>query len=116
MDIAIIAAMGENRVIGNQGKIPWHLPADFKRFKEITVGHPVIMGRKTFESIGKPLPGRTNIIITHDAKYAAPGILVAHTLQAGLELASRSMHGEASGVTFILGGAQIYQLALPLTS
>jgi dihydrofolate reductase len=116
MDIAIIAAMGENRAIGNHGKIPWHLPADFKRFKEITFGHPVVMGRKTFESIGKPLPGRMNIVITHDEAYKADGISVAHSLQQAFEIASKSMQSEGPGSIFVLGGAQIYALALPMAN
>ncbi len=111
-EICIIAAMGENRVIGSAGKIPWHLPADFKHFKDLTMGHPVIMGRKTFESIGKPLPGRMNIVITHDLGYKAEGISVAHSLQEAMRFAEDSISGEGNKV-FILGGAQIYAMALP---
>ena len=81
MKISLIAAMGENRVIGGNGHIPWHLPADFKHFKELTTGHPMVMGRKTFESIGKPLPERTNIVITRDADYHRDGVLVVHAVE-----------------------------------
>jgi dihydrofolate reductase len=112
MKISIIAAMGDNRVIGAQGKIPWHLPADFKKFKELTMGHPVIMGNKTFESIGKPLPGRTNIILAKDPDYAADGCLISHSLDDAIALAKEA---EGSGEVFIGGGGQVYALALPMT-
>ena len=110
MKIAIIAAMGENRAIGFQGKIPWHLPADFKHFKELTMGHPIIEGSKTFESIGKALPGRTNIVIARDMEYKAEGCLVAHSFDEALGLAERS---EGANEVFVCGGGQIYALALP---
>jgi dihydrofolate reductase len=109
MKISIIAALGENRVIGAQGKIPWHLPADFQKFKALTLGHPVIMGKNTFESIGKPLPGRTNIVLTKDPNYAAEGCVVAHSLDDALALA-----GKESEEIFIIGGGAVYELALPL--
>lgn len=107
MTLSIIVAMAKNRVIGNKGKIPWHLSEDLKRFKQITMGHPVLMGRKTFESIGKPLPGRTNIVISRNEKFRSPGITVARSLQ---EAVKRSGEGEA----FVIGGAKIYTLALPI--
>ena len=110
MKISIIGAMGEDRVIGAGGKIPWHLPADLRHFKEVTMGHPVVMGRKTFASIGKPLPGRTNIVITRNSDYRADGIETAPSLPAALALAARTGADEA----FILGGGEIYALALPL--
>lgn len=114
MNIAIIAAMDEGRVIGAGRKIPWHLSADLRRFKELTTGHPVIMGRKTFESLGsKPLPGRTNIVITHDANYTAPGTAVATSLHDALRAAETGTMGEAGDV-FVIGGEQIYRLALPI--
>lgn len=108
MIISLIAAAGDgNNAIGFEGKIPWHLPADFKRFKDITIGHPVIMGQKTFESIGKPLPGRTNIIITNNADYHAEGCLVTHSLEEAVHAAK-----DADKV-FVVGGGQIYRLAFP---
>jgi dihydrofolate reductase len=110
MKVSIIVATGENNVIGAGGKIPWHLPADFKHFKEVTTGHPIVMGRKTFESIGKPLSGRTNIVITADAGYSAEGCLVAHSLEEALRLAEGAAGGDEC---FMIGGAQIYALALP---
>ena len=101
--------MGENRVIGNRGKIPWHLPADFAHFKAVTTGHPVIMGRKTFESIGRALPGRTNIVITRDADYKREGIVAVPSADAALD-AARSAEG--ADEVFILGGGEVYKLFL----
>ena len=111
MKICIIAAMGENREIGFRGKIPWRLPADFKHFKELTTGHPIIMGSKTFESIGKPLPGRTNIVLARNLDYKADGCTVVHALDEALRAASEA---EGNEEVFICGGGQIYALALPL--
>lgn len=105
--ISIIVAMARNRVIGRNNKLIWHLPADLRHFKNTTLGNPVIMGRKTFESMGKALPGRTNIIVTRQKDYTAPGCLVANSLADALEIAP---HGEI----FIAGGGEIYRQALPL--
>jgi len=110
MKIAVIAAMGVNRAIGAGGKIPWHLPADFGHFKELTTGHPLIMGRKTFESIGKPLPGRTNIIITNQDDFKAEGCLIARSFEEALALAAAAPGGDK---VFVGGGEQIYKLAFP---
>lgn len=109
MKISIIAALaGKKRVIGSSNKIPWYIQGELKRFKEITIGHPIIMGRKTHESIGKALPGRTNIVITHDPNYLAEGCVVVH----GLEEALRQAQGDDE--CFVIGGGQIYKEALPL--
>jgi len=105
--ISIIAAMGKNRELGFEGAIPWHLPDDLKRFKQITRGHAVIMGRKTFQSIGKPLPERENIVITRQGGYSAPGCVVAASMEEALRDASRDNE------SFIIGGAEIYKLGLP---
>jgi dihydrofolate reductase len=110
--ISVVAATGENRVIGSKGKIPWRLPADLKRFKELTMGHPVLMGRKTFESIGKPLPGRINIVITSDPRYKAEGCIVVHSFPDALRAAENKLAGDSSEV-FVIGGAQVYATALP---
>lgn len=99
----MIAAMANNRVIGLENKMPWHLPADLKHFKSVTTGKPVIMGRKTFESIGRPLPGRRNIIITRNEAYQANGIETVITPEAALELVV-----DAEEV-MIIGGGNIYQ-------
>lgn len=106
--VSIIVAMGRNRVIGKDNDLIWHLPADLKHFKETTMGKPVIMGRKTFESMGKPLPGRTNIVITRNNQYEAKGCLVAQSLEKALKRVS----GEAE--VFIAGGGEIYREAMPL--
>ncbi|QQR78177.1 MAG: dihydrofolate reductase [Candidatus Moraniibacteriota bacterium] len=106
--LSIIAAISENRVIGNAGKIPWHLKDDWRRFKERTLGHVIIMGRKTYESIGRPLPGRTNIVITRDTGREIPGCVVVGSLAEALERA-RAIETEE---VFICGGGQIYTEAL----
>ena len=103
-----IAAMSENRVIGNGNQIPWHLPEDFKWFKKTTTGHVIVMGRKTFESIGRPLPNRTTIILSR-SHFQFPGVQTVGSLEAIASLA-----GDRE--VFICGGAQIYEQALPLCS
>lgn len=109
MTISIIAALGRNRAIGYQNQLPWRLPADLQRFKQLTLGHHILMGRKTFESIGRPLPGRTSIIITRQPDYAAEGCLIAHSLEEAIALAQARDEQEA----FVIGGADIYAQALP---
>ena len=111
MKISLIVAMGESRVIGGSGHLPWYLPADFKHFKELTMGHPIVMGRKTFESIGKPLPGRVNIVITRDANYQREGIVVVASPDAAVAAAAAAAEG--ADEVFIIGGAEIYKLFLP---
>ena len=106
--ISLIAALSENRVIGKAGAIPWHLADDFRRFKERTMGHPIIMGRKTHESIGRPLPGRTNIVITRDTTRDIPGAVVVGSLDEALERAALIESEEV----FVIGGGQIYAEAL----
>ena len=110
MILSIIVAIGKNKVIGSNNSLPWSMPNDMKRFKELTMGKPIIMGRKTFESIGKPLPDRTNIIITHDEDYKAEGCIVVHSVEEALKAA------EASEEVMIIGGAQIYKEFLPKTN
>ncbi len=104
--ISIIAAVSENNVIGNKGGIPWHLPRDFKYFKEITMGHPIVMGRKTFESIGKPLPKRENIILTRQ-NILIDGCTIVHDIEEIKDIAKNQE-------VFIIGGAEIYKKFLPL--
>lgn len=106
MIISAIVAMSENRVIGINNQLPWHLPADFQYFKKITMGKPIIMGRKTFESIGKVLPGRLNIIVTRDQNYHAENARVTHSLQDALSLADQNE-------MMVIGGAQLFKEALP---
>lgn len=110
MIVSAIAAMSKNQVIGKDNDLPWHLPADMRYFMRTTKGHHVIMGRKTFESMGVPLKNRTNIVITRDGFYSASGILVAHSLHEALQIAESNEEEEV----FIIGGAEIYKLALPL--
>jgi len=97
--------MSENRVIGINNKLPWHLPADLRHFRRLTTGHPVIMGRRNYESIGKPLPNRTNIVVTRNPDYRAAGCLVTHSLDDAMNSA-----GNDSEI-FIIGGAEIYRQA-----
>ncbi|MBI2051365.1 dihydrofolate reductase [Candidatus Roizmanbacteria bacterium] len=108
---AIAALAVKNRVIGNRGKIPWHIPEDIKRFRDMTKGHAVIMGRKTYESIGRPLPDRTNIVVTRDPAYKAEGCIVVTTIDDALERAREFEKEEV----FIIGGGEIYKVAFPKT-
>lgn len=107
MKISLIAAKSENGVIGRGGKLPWHLPADLKRFKGLTTGHTVIMGRKTYESIGRPLPNRRSIIVTRNTDYRQEGVEVVNTFQEALTLANSEEE------VYVIGGAEIFQLAVP---
>lgn len=107
MKISLIVAMSENRVIGRDGDLPWHLSADLRRFKQLTMGHHIIMGRKTFESIGRLLPGRTTVVVTRQADYDVGGALVAGDLETAMQQAA------SDDEAFIVGGAEIYSLALP---
>jgi dihydrofolate reductase len=109
MRISIIAAMAENGVIGRGGQLPWHLSADLKRFKRLTMNHTIIMGRKTWESIARPLPGRRMVVITRQSGYRADDAAVVGSLEDALALARAAGDDEA----FIVGGADIYRLALP---
>ena len=108
MIFSIIAAISKKNVIGKNGQIPWHLPADLKHFKNLTMGHHIIMGRKTFESVGKPLPGRTNIIITRQKDFDAENCIVVHSLDEAI----KSVTGDDE--PFICGGAEIYKQAIDL--
>jgi len=105
--IAFVVAVAENGVIGRDNQLIWRLPADLRHFKELTLGHPVVMGRRTFESIGKPLPGRTNIVVTRQPEWQAEGCTVAYSVPTALELAHQS-----DELVFVIGGAEIYRQAL----
>jgi len=106
--ISVIAALAKNRVIGIENRLPWRLPEDLAHFKALTLGHPILMGRKTFESLGRPLPGRTNIVITRNPNYCKDGCLVADSIPAAIALCK-----DADEVFFI-GGADLYTQAIPL--
>lgn len=107
MTLTLVVAMGSNRVIGAGGTLPWHLPEDLAHFKRVTLGHPMIMGRTTYESIGRPLPGRTTIVVTRQPAWSAEGVEVAHSLDDAIALAAR-----LDDETFLVGGAQVYAEAL----
>ena len=104
--VHLVAAVASNRVIGASGKLPWHLPEDLRHFKALTYGHPVIMGRRTWDSLGKPLPGRDNIVVTRSRRFEAPGASVACSLEAALALCANSP------VAFVIGGGGLYVAAL----
>lgn len=109
--VSLIVAAAENNVIGRQGQLPWHLPADLQHFKKLTLGHPIVMGRRTFESIGRVLPGRPNIVVTTQASWPAPaGVLLAHSLPEALALAAQQPGGAE---VCVIGGGEIYRAALP---
>src|SRR5882724_4997529 len=103
--------MTDDRVIGMNNRLPWHLSEDLKRFKRLTMGHPIIMGRKTFESIGKPLPGRANIVVTRDPSLVLNGVVLAGSLQEALEKGRASEGGKE---IFVIGGAAMFEQAHPL--
>ncbi len=106
--VVLVAAVADNGVIGVDGDIPWHRPDDFAHFKAVTLGHTLVMGRATYDAIGRPLPGRTTVVITRDLDWAADGVLVAHSFEAALEFAA-----DLPGEVMVAGGAQIYALAMP---
>lgn len=110
--LSLIVAMAENRCIGIENRLPWHLPEDLKFFKRTTLGKPIIMGRKTFESIGKPLPGRTNIVITRNSNWQHDGVIVVNTLEAATKEAAKACAIDGVNEAVIIGGEQIYRLAL----
>jgi dihydrofolate reductase len=108
--ISLMLAMDKNRLIGKDNQLPWHLPADLRYFKNVTMGHPIVMGRKTFESIGRVLPGRENIVLTRDADFHAEGITILHSIEDVKRLSS-SIDQEI----FVIGGAEIFKEILPVT-
>jgi dihydrofolate reductase (EC 1.5.1.3) len=113
VELALIAAVAANGVIGREGAMPWHLPADLRRFKRITMGHPVVMGRRTFESIsdalGGPLPGRTNIILSRRLEAAPAGTQLADSVDAAMRLAREDARSRGVQTVFIIGGAAVYE-------
>lgn len=109
MRIAAIVAMSENHVIGYRNTLPWHMPADLQHFKKVTMDKPILMGRKTHESIGKPLPGRCNIVITRDYSFRAPGCVVVNSIDSALQAASYSEE------ILVIGGALLFEHMLPRT-
>ncbi|HTT02634.1 MAG TPA: dihydrofolate reductase [Steroidobacteraceae bacterium] len=106
--ISLLVASAENGVIGRDNSLPWHLPEDLKRFKALTMGKPMLMGRKTFESIGKALPGRTSLVLTRSTHWKAPGAVVVHSLPEALARAA------GASELMVIGGAEVFRLAMPL--
>ena len=106
MRISIIAAMADNRIIGRDNTLPWHLPEDLKHFRNLTMGHHILMGRKTFESIGKPLPGRVSVVISRNPEFSHPGVLRASSIEE-----AASLCGDDEEI-FLIGGAEIYRQAI----
>lgn len=113
MKIAMIAAVAENNAIGINNKLPWHLPGDLRYFKAATMGKPIVMGRKTFESLRKPLPGRTNIVMTRDASWTHEGVKVVSNLDEAIAMAESVAMIDGVTELMIIGGEQIYRQALP---
>ncbi|MEH6627485.1 MAG: dihydrofolate reductase [Motiliproteus sp.] len=112
MKLALIVAQSENRVIGRNNKLPWHLPEDLKYFKSVTMGKAIIMGRKTYDSIGRPLPGRTNIVVTRDTEYFVEGVEVVHSLEAAMDKAEALSLINGNDEALIIGGSELYRQAL----
>ncbi len=110
--ISLIAALADNRVIGDSNRLLWHIPEDFRHFKATTMGKPVVMGRKTYDSIGKPLPGRANIVITRNPAWGADGVTAVPSLEQAFEIAKKNGADEV----FVIGGAQVYAQALPFAT
>jgi dihydrofolate reductase len=113
MSVVLVAAVAENNVIGNKGKLPWHLRSDMRRFRALTLDKPVIMGRKTYQSIGKPLDRRTNIVITRDRKFAPQGVVTASSFEAALELAQKDALRRGGNEIIVIGGSAVYADAMP---
>lgn len=113
MRIALIVAMARNRVIGRNNRLPWYLPEELQYFKQATMGKSIIMGRRTHESIGRPLPGRSNIVVTRDPAWSAEGVSVVHSLEEAFEQAERQALIDGTEECVVIGGAQLYAEALP---
>jgi dihydrofolate reductase len=111
--IAFVVARSENGVIGRDGKLPWHISADLQHFKRLTLGKPVVMGRKTYDSIGKPLPRRTNIVVTRDPDWQRPGVQVVHDIPTALALAYEEAHRTGVDEISVIGGGELFQALMP---
>lgn len=112
MKMSLIVAVSRTGVIGLDNKLPWHLPDDLQYFKSVTMGKPLVMGRKTYDSIGRPLPGRTNIVITRDVSWCAPGVEVATSLDDALSLARKACADSGVDEVMVIGGEQIYRMTI----
>jgi len=116
MKIALIVAASQNNVIGLDNQLPWHLPEDLQYFKSVTMGKPILMGRKTYDSIGRPLPGRTNIVLTRDVDWMADGLQVVNDLDSAIAASKKACSASGSDELMIIGGEQIYRKFLPVAS
>jgi dihydrofolate reductase len=114
MKIVLVAAVAENGVIGRGGTLPWHIRSDLQHFKRLTIGRPVVMGRKTYDSIGKPLKDRTNIVITRDPGYAAEGIVVAHSLEKAMQMARDDAKERGADSIAVIGGSGVFDETMPM--
>lgn len=114
LPIVLVAAVAENGVIGGDNRLPWRLRTDLRRFRDLTMGKPVVMGRRTYRSLGRPLPGRQNIVLTRDPSFAADGVEVAHSLDAALALARRLAAANGGDAIMVIGGAGLFAQTLPL--
>jgi dihydrofolate reductase len=111
--VSLIAAVAENGVIGKGGQLPWHIKSEFRYFRDTTIGKPIVMGRRSFESLGKPLPKRANIIVTRDPEFKVEGAIVTHSLEDGIRIAQDIAQKDGVDEIFIGGGSEIYRLSLP---
>jgi dihydrofolate reductase len=116
LSLVLVAAVADNGVIGRAGGLPWRLKSDMQHFRALTFGHPVLMGRKTYQSIGKPLPGRTNIVVTREPAFASPGVLVARSLDATLDAARGDALRRGAPAIMVIGGADLYAQTMPLAA
>jgi len=114
LPMVLVLAASENGVIGKNNALPWNLPDDLKHFKQTTMGCPILMGRKTYESVGRPLPGRTNIVLTKDSEWSAPGVEPFQSLDAALDRADQQALLDGATALCVIGGAEIYRLCLPI--
>lgn len=114
--LVLVVAVGKNGVIGGEGRLPWRLPSDLRRFKAMTMGKPMLMGRKTFEGIGRPLPGRETIVLTRDPVFSSPGIHVVHSLEEGLECAAQCARKMGASEVIVAGGGELYRQTLAIAS
>jgi dihydrofolate reductase len=115
VEVFAVVAAATNRVIGRDNQLPWRISSDLKHFKRLTMGCPIVMGRRTFTSIGRPLPGRTNIVVTRDAGFAADGVVVVGSLEAALAEGARAARATGAAGIALVGGGDVYAQALPLT-
>lgn len=116
MDIVLVAAIGQNHVIGRAGQLPWHIRSDLQHFKRLTINRPVVMGRHTFESIGKALPGRTNIVLSRDFSVPAPGALLATSFDAALGAARSDARKRGVNEIMVIGGSSIFERTMPMAA